>query len=97
MAAAAARGWTVTIFDKRDKRLCEKECATLAEVAALFGRGKACDLGHLIDRVSDDEKRRRQMLQRWKVWFTLERKVGQMDISGQRPANTSDESVVAGD
>ncbi len=66
----------MTIFDDRDQKICEKECENLAIVAALFGREKACDLSHLIYRVSSDEKRRRQMLQRWGVWFTLTRKRG---------------------
>jgi hypothetical protein len=73
-AAKKGRGWTVTIFDANDKNIGQKECKTLAEVAGLFGRTKACDLSHLLYRVSDDEKRRRQMLQRWGVHFNVERR-----------------------
>ena len=29
------KGWIVTIFDKEDKKMGEKECDTLAQVAAL--------------------------------------------------------------
>ncbi len=71
-----SRSWLVTIFDKRDNKLCEKKCQTLAQVAQLFGRTKACDLSHLLYRVSDENKRKKQMLQRWGLYFTLERQHG---------------------
>ncbi len=68
------REWRVTIFDYRDIKIGEKDCDSLAQVAALFGKTRAADLSHLIYRVSSDAKRRQQMLQRWGVWFTLARK-----------------------
>ncbi len=64
----------MTIFDDRDKKICDKDCETLAHVAAMFGKTKACDLSHLIYRVGTDEKRRQQMLNRFGIWFTLTRK-----------------------
>ena len=72
-AGQQERGWLVTIFDKSDKKVCDKTCQTLAQVAELFGKTKACDLSHLIYRVGDESQRKRQMLQRFGVWFTLAR------------------------
>ena len=72
---STGKGWTVTIFDKEDKKIGEKECDTLSQIAALFGKTKACDLSHLLYRVADDEKRRRQMLQRFGVHFKVERRL----------------------
>lgn len=73
--------WIVKIYDDQDKRVATKKCHTLADIAQLFGRSRACDLSHLLNEKIDMNTRRNQMLKRWSVWFTVERAPNEMPLA----------------
>ena len=70
------RHWTVKIYDAKDQLHTEETCSTLTEVAQIFGLSRACDMSHFLYVPKDAAKR--LMLQRWNVWFTVERAPAQL-------------------
>ncbi len=63
----------MSVYDANDKQTLCTKCKSLTEVAKLFGKEKACDISHLVYWKGDEARRREVMLNRWGLYFVLER------------------------
>ncbi len=69
----ARLGWNLTVFDSTDKVVTTKKCKSLDEVARVLGLNKGAELSFYIYRGrADKAKVRAAMLNRFRVWFTVE-------------------------
>ncbi len=69
----ARLGWILTVYDPSDKVVTSKKCKSLDEVAQALGLNKGADLSFYIYRSHTDKaKVRCAMLNRFKMWFTVE-------------------------
>ncbi len=69
----ARLGWILTVYDPFDKMVTSKKCKSLDEVAQALGLNKGAELSFYIYRShADKAKIRSAMLNRFKVWFTVE-------------------------